>query len=481
MTVLASAQGFFHSSTWYVLRNLAIFFVIVFWVATVYWVYKDARRRIEDRLAVGRCSARARPRPVHRPADLHAVPAAGVPGGRPRARPRDPRDGEAPRRPRPALPGLPGRGGRGLPRLPGLHDRAPPGVRRLRQAARGAVAGLPVLRDQDPGSRRRARPPRGRVRTPPAARAAPPPRFLATIGPRMAVERTLILAKPDAVARQLAGEILARFERRGLKLRAARLVRASRELGETHYAEHSAKPFFGELVDFITSGPTLAFVLEGEGAIATCRKTIGATNPGRRRPGLAARRVRARDAGQPRPRLRLARVGRARDRDLVPRWAGLTTRREEPRALDPVEPRVHRRERRRQLGARRDLVGHLGDRRVRAERPRRRRGPRRRRARLRHRLLLGLAREARRAADRRRHHARRSSTTARRLMARDRHRVPARSRPTRRRPGCPTRAPTWSSPSTAPRSGSTRTAGSPRPRACCAPAAGSCSCATRRS
>ena len=95
----------------------------------------------------------------------------------------------------------------------------------------------------------------------------------------MAVERTLILAKPDAVERALAGEILARFERRGLVLRAARLVKASRELGETHYAEHREKPFFGELVEFITSAPALAFVLEGEGAIATARKTIGATNP----------------------------------------------------------------------------------------------------------------------------------------------------------------------------------------------------------
>jgi nucleoside-diphosphate kinase len=101
----------------------------------------------------------------------------------------------------------------------------------------------------------------------------------------MAVERTLILAKPDAVRRNLAGEILARFERRGLKLRAARLVTATRELGETHYAEHSEKPFFGELVEFITSGPTLAFVLEGEGAIATSRKTIGATNPADADPG----------------------------------------------------------------------------------------------------------------------------------------------------------------------------------------------------
>jgi nucleoside-diphosphate kinase len=101
----------------------------------------------------------------------------------------------------------------------------------------------------------------------------------------MAVERTLILAKPDAVARGLAGEILARFERRGAALRAARLVAASRELGETHYAEHRDKPFFGELVDFISSGPTLAFVLEGEGVIATARVTIGATNPAGADPG----------------------------------------------------------------------------------------------------------------------------------------------------------------------------------------------------
>ena len=101
----------------------------------------------------------------------------------------------------------------------------------------------------------------------------------------MAVERTLILAKPDAVERNLAGEIVATFERRGLVLRAARLVKADRTLGETHYAEHSEKPFFGELVEFITSGPTLAFVLEGEGAIATCRVTIGSTNPAESAPG----------------------------------------------------------------------------------------------------------------------------------------------------------------------------------------------------
>jgi nucleoside-diphosphate kinase len=101
----------------------------------------------------------------------------------------------------------------------------------------------------------------------------------------MALEQTLILAKPDAVRRSLAGEIVARFERRGFVLRAARLVRVDRALAEEHYAEHKEKPFFGELVDFITSSPTLAFVLEGEGAIATARKTIGATNPAEAEPG----------------------------------------------------------------------------------------------------------------------------------------------------------------------------------------------------
>lgn len=101
----------------------------------------------------------------------------------------------------------------------------------------------------------------------------------------MAVERTLILAKPDAVRRSLAGEILSRFERRGFSLRAARLVQVDRELAERHYAEHAEKPFFGDLVAFITGGPTLAFVLEGEGAIATARTTIGATDPAQAAPG----------------------------------------------------------------------------------------------------------------------------------------------------------------------------------------------------
>jgi nucleoside-diphosphate kinase len=101
----------------------------------------------------------------------------------------------------------------------------------------------------------------------------------------MAAERTLVLIKPDAMGRGLAGEILRRFEARGLEVKDARLVNVDQELAKEHYAEHSEKPFFGELVDFIVSGPTFALVLEGEGAIATVRTTMGATNPADAGPG----------------------------------------------------------------------------------------------------------------------------------------------------------------------------------------------------
>jgi nucleoside-diphosphate kinase len=101
----------------------------------------------------------------------------------------------------------------------------------------------------------------------------------------VAVERTLVLVKPDAMSRGLAGEIVGRLERRGLVVRAARLVRVDRDLAERHYAEHAQKPFFGELVEFITSGFTLALVLEGESAIPVVRTTMGATNPAEAAPG----------------------------------------------------------------------------------------------------------------------------------------------------------------------------------------------------
>ena len=98
-------------------------------------------------------------------------------------------------------------------------------------------------------------------------------------------ERTLVLIKPDAMQRRLAGEILARFEQRGLEIRAAKLVHVDQALAEAHYAEHREKPFFGELVEFITSSPTLALVLEGESVIGVVRTTMGATNPVDSAPG----------------------------------------------------------------------------------------------------------------------------------------------------------------------------------------------------
>jgi nucleoside-diphosphate kinase len=101
----------------------------------------------------------------------------------------------------------------------------------------------------------------------------------------LAVERTLVLIKPDAVERKLAGAILGRLEGRGLDIREARLLTVDRALAEEHYAEHSEKPFFGELVDFITSAPTLALVLEGESAISVVRATMGSTNPAESTPG----------------------------------------------------------------------------------------------------------------------------------------------------------------------------------------------------
>ena len=93
------------------------------------------------------------------------------------------------------------------------------------------------------------------------------------------MERTLILVKPDAFARRLTSEIIARFERKGLSLVAMRLMTMSRELAQRHYAEHDGKPFFDELVSFITSGPLVAMVLEGESAVRAARQVIGATNP----------------------------------------------------------------------------------------------------------------------------------------------------------------------------------------------------------
>jgi nucleoside-diphosphate kinase len=99
------------------------------------------------------------------------------------------------------------------------------------------------------------------------------------------VERTLILVKPDAFARNLTGEIIARFERKGLTLVALQQLTMQRKLAERHYAEHEGKAFFEELVEFITSGPLVAMVLEGDSAVAAARQVIGATNPLEAAPG----------------------------------------------------------------------------------------------------------------------------------------------------------------------------------------------------
>jgi nucleoside-diphosphate kinase len=99
------------------------------------------------------------------------------------------------------------------------------------------------------------------------------------------MERTLILVKPDAFARGLTGEIIARFENKGLEIVALRHMTVTGDLAKRHYAEHDGKPFFGELVEFITSGPIVAMVLQGTEAIKAARQVIGATNPLEAAPG----------------------------------------------------------------------------------------------------------------------------------------------------------------------------------------------------
>jgi nucleoside-diphosphate kinase len=100
-----------------------------------------------------------------------------------------------------------------------------------------------------------------------------------------AIERTLVLAKPDAMQRGLAGEIISRLERRGLKLVAMKLMRIDGGLAKRHYAEHEGKPFYASLVDYITSAPVIAMVLEGPSAVQAVRASVGATNPAEAAPG----------------------------------------------------------------------------------------------------------------------------------------------------------------------------------------------------
>ncbi|WP_096188628.1 nucleoside-diphosphate kinase [Evansella halocellulosilytica] len=99
------------------------------------------------------------------------------------------------------------------------------------------------------------------------------------------MERTFLMVKPDGVQRNLIGEIVSRFEKKGFTLVGAKLIAVSKELAETHYGEHKERPFFGELVDFITSAPVFAMVWEGENVISEARKMMGTTNPQEALPG----------------------------------------------------------------------------------------------------------------------------------------------------------------------------------------------------
>jgi nucleoside-diphosphate kinase len=101
----------------------------------------------------------------------------------------------------------------------------------------------------------------------------------------MAVEHTFTMVKPDGVRRRLVGEVISRFEAKGLTLQRMRLLTIDHEMAGRHYAEHEGKPFFGDLVDFITSGPVVAMEWSGEGAVAVCRTLMGATDPAQAAPG----------------------------------------------------------------------------------------------------------------------------------------------------------------------------------------------------
>ncbi len=222
---------------------------------------------------------------------------------------------------RPALGSLP------LLRVGARAARTPapdPRSARLRSAALPRSAG-PGPRSARRGNARQSRPARKQL-LPPRGKSRPsaPPRKRRRASQNdrkgaAAVSRTLILVKPDAFERALTGEVLARFERKGLRIAALKKLQADEAIANEHYAEHSEKPFFGELVSFITGGPLVAAILEGEEAVPAARQLIGATNPVEAAPGSIRGDYRARGDLQHGSRFGLRRVGRARDRDLVSR------------------------------------------------------------------------------------------------------------------------------------------------------------------
>ena len=270
--------------------NLLLLFLVVIWLALVYWTWSDARRRIADPMLVA-CATAASLFPfigtvvyliVRPPEYLEDVRERELEMAAAQARLAQLRA--------PPLPVLRLRGREGVPALPELPAPPEGAVHRLREAARPALEDLPLLRGR---GRAAGRGPPGA----PAARhgrqrhaAAPVRGEAGSREPRAPavgrlMDRTLILVKPDAFEKGLTGEIVARFERKGLRIAAMKHMTVERELAEQHYAEHKERPFFGELVDFITGGPLVALVLEGHEAVKAARQVIGATNPIEAAPG----------------------------------------------------------------------------------------------------------------------------------------------------------------------------------------------------
>ena len=138
-------------------------------------------------------------------------------------------------------------------------------------------------------------------------------------------ERSFVMVKPDGVAAGLTGEIITRIERRGLAILALRKAVMARDVAQVHYGEHSERPFFGELVEFITSGPVVMMAVEGEGAVGALRTMMGPTDPQDAPPGTDPRRLRPRRGAERHPRLRRHRLGRPRAGPALPRSRGLTT------------------------------------------------------------------------------------------------------------------------------------------------------------
>ena len=295
-------------------RNLGLFLLVVFWIATAYWVFKDARRRIEDPWMVAMATVLGRDPAVPRARSStcsSARPSTSRTSASGSSRSRRWRSGS-----RSATSTAPSVARRSTPSFlvcPVCTTKLKQACVNCKAAARGAVADLPVLRDARRDARRRSTSGDDLGR-----RRAAEARRVGSSRP-MAVERTLILIKPDAVrARARRRDPRAhraarlRASSRGKLLRVDRASSASGTTPSTRRSRSSASSS-----SFITSGPTLALVVEGEGAIATMRKTIGATNPADAEPGSIRGDLAIVDAEQPRPRLRLAGVRGARDRALV--------------------------------------------------------------------------------------------------------------------------------------------------------------------